>query len=72
MTPRAQLSLTLLVSSKFKLPPILGRGQPLRPNDVDEPQNSRNQLGAFARMMLDSTDIAYRCEELSKLSGTFH
>ncbi|KAJ5670100.1 uncharacterized protein N7477_005463 [Penicillium maclennaniae] len=49
-----------LTEFKFKLPPIISRGQSIRPNDADTLQKSRNQLGAFARMMLDSTDIAYR------------
>ncbi|KAJ5721049.1 uncharacterized protein N7483_008983 [Penicillium malachiteum] len=53
-----------LTEFKFKLPPALTGSQnsnPLTPN----PPSSRYQLGSFAKLMLDSTDIAFRYPETS-------
>ncbi|RDW74673.1 putative sister chromatid cohesion protein Mis4 [Aspergillus mulundensis] len=49
-----------LTEFKFKLP-TGNRNPPPSLNTPREPVPSSNRLGPFARMMLDSTDIAYRC-----------
>ncbi|CAI7650095.1 unnamed protein product [Penicillium pancosmium] len=54
-----------LTEFKFKLPPALTRHQPLDSGAPHGPPMGRSQLGSFARMMLDSTDIAFRYPELS-------
>ncbi|KAJ5286729.1 hypothetical protein N7478_002415 [Penicillium angulare] len=52
---------------KFKLPPALNRSQkpPSPVTAQNGPPSGRNQLGSFAKMMLDSTDIAFRYPETS-------
>ncbi|KAJ5699913.1 hypothetical protein N7536_002926 [Penicillium majusculum] len=52
-----------LTEFKFKLPRVPSRSQQLRPNDPDSATSGRNSLGSFARMMLNSTDIAFRYPE---------
>lgn len=54
--------LLFFTSSKFKLPPTLNSNRNVNSSTSDGSSASRHQLGPFARMMLDSTDIAYRCE----------
>ncbi|KAJ9487174.1 hypothetical protein VN97_g6153 [Penicillium thymicola] len=49
-----------LTEFKFKLPRVPTRSQQLRPNDPNGATSGRNSLGSFARMMLNSTDIAFR------------
>ncbi|KAJ5779225.1 hypothetical protein N7457_006945 [Penicillium paradoxum] len=52
-----------LTEFKFKLPRVPTRNQQLRPNDSDGAPSGRDSLGSFARMMLESTDIAFRYPE---------
>ncbi|KAJ5375224.1 Armadillo-like helical [Penicillium concentricum] len=52
-----------LTEFKFKLPQVPTRSQQLRPNDPDGTTSGSNSLGSFARMMLTSTDIAFRYPE---------
>ncbi|KAJ6004341.1 hypothetical protein N7522_005986 [Penicillium canescens] len=54
-----------LTEFKFKLPRAPARSQQLRPNAPDGALSGRSSLGSFARMMLDSTDIAFRYPEAS-------
>lgn len=51
----------MYTSSKFKLP-IRNRNPPPSLSTSHEMVSSENQLGPFSKMMLDSTDIAFRCE----------
>ncbi|KAJ5929241.1 hypothetical protein N7454_007089 [Penicillium verhagenii] len=53
-----------LTEFKFKLPPALNCTQPSQSTSPDKPAFGRNQLGSFARMMLESTDIAFRYPEV--------
>ncbi|KAJ6008059.1 hypothetical protein N7540_012035 [Penicillium herquei] len=53
-----------LTEFKFKLPPALSSSQNSNPPDPNTP-SSRYQLGPFAKLMLDSTDIAFRYPETS-------
>ncbi|KAJ5138990.1 uncharacterized protein N7515_003838 [Penicillium bovifimosum] len=52
-----------LTEFKFKLPRVPTRSQQLRPDDPNGASSGRNSLGSFARMMLESTDIAFRYPE---------
>ncbi|KAJ5506139.1 Armadillo-like helical [Penicillium expansum] len=52
-----------LTEFKFKLPRVPTRSQQLRPNDPDGATSGLNSLGSFARMVLSSTDIAFRYPE---------
>ncbi|KAI1829557.1 hypothetical protein DTO006G1_8378 [Penicillium roqueforti] len=52
-----------LTEFKFKLPRVPTRSQQLRPNDPDGATSGLNSLGSFARMVLNSTDIAFRYPE---------
>ncbi|KAJ5655823.1 Armadillo-like helical [Penicillium longicatenatum] len=54
-----------LTEFKFKVPSALSRRQPSQSATPDDPPFGRNQLGSFAKMMLDSTDIAFRYPEVS-------
>ncbi|KAJ5589993.1 hypothetical protein VI817_003305 [Penicillium citrinum] len=54
-----------LTEFKFKLPPNLTSNRNVNSSVPVGSSASRNQLGPFARMMLESTDIAYRCPEVS-------
>ncbi|KAJ5585462.1 uncharacterized protein N7459_005262 [Penicillium hispanicum] len=54
-----------LTEFKFKIPPALNRSQQLCSTTPNGVSPGRDQLGAFARMMLDSTDIAFRYPEVS-------
>lgn len=47
--------------SKFKLPPGAGVTQNL-PSTSDGIVSKRDNLGPFAKMLLDSTDVAFRCK----------
>ncbi|OOQ82558.1 sister chromatid cohesion protein Mis4 [Penicillium brasilianum] len=49
-----------LTEFKFKIPPTLSRSQPSQSITTDGPSSCRTQLGSFARMILESTDIAFR------------
>ncbi|KAJ5101563.1 hypothetical protein NUU61_003785 [Penicillium alfredii] len=50
---------------KFKLPPIPNRSQHSRSTASDGPPSYRSNLGSFAKMMLDTTDIAFRYPDAS-------
>ncbi|KAJ5230348.1 hypothetical protein N7489_011056 [Penicillium chrysogenum] len=52
-----------LTEFKFKFPQVPTRSQQLRPNDPDGATSGHNSLGSFARLMLSSTDIAFRYPE---------
>ncbi|KAJ5653654.1 hypothetical protein N7490_000657 [Penicillium lividum] len=52
-----------LTEFKFKLPPALNRSQSSQSTALGGPPFGRKKLGSFARMMLDSTDIAFRYPE---------
>lgn len=57
--------LMLMPHSKFKLPIRAGNNQPPPPPPPTVPREygpSRDHLGHFAKMMLNSTDIAFRCK----------
>ncbi|KAJ5701793.1 hypothetical protein N7488_009341 [Penicillium malachiteum] len=53
-----------LTEFKFKLPPALSGNRNSNPPASNSP-SSRYQLGSFAKLMLDSTDIAFRYPETS-------
>ncbi|KAJ5809450.1 uncharacterized protein N7503_001668 [Penicillium pulvis] len=54
-----------LTEFKFKLPTAFNRSQTSQSTVPDGRPFGRNQLGSFAKMMLDSTDIAFRYPEVS-------
>ncbi|KAJ5908893.1 Armadillo-like helical [Penicillium taxi] len=53
-----------LTEFKFKLPQSLGHSQHLSSPNTNGNSSGHNQLGSFARMMLDSTDVAFRYPEI--------
>ncbi|KAF7591110.1 Sister chromatid cohesion protein 2 [Aspergillus hancockii] len=55
-----------LTEFKFKIPVATPNIQHILPTPTSELASSRNDLGSFARMMLDSTDIAFRYPTLSQ------
>lgn len=56
----AMLGLISIIISKFKPPtePAIILGQ----KAIDDRTHGSNGIGAFASMMLDSTDVAFRCK----------
>ncbi|KAJ5160702.1 uncharacterized protein N7482_007706 [Penicillium canariense] len=60
-----------LTEFKFKAPPTLSRNKHLHSNTSDGSSSSRSQLGSFAKMILESTDIAFRCEITKKTWSLF-
>ena len=55
----------LMPYSKFKLPIRAGNNQPPPPPAVPRDHvPSHDHLGHFAKMMLNSTDIAFRCKRV--------
>ncbi|KAJ5179875.1 Armadillo-like helical [Penicillium capsulatum] len=54
-----------LTEFKFKLPPTLGRNPQAYSPGPNTHSSGRDQLGSFAKMMLDTTDIAFRYPEAS-------
>ncbi|KAJ5545210.1 hypothetical protein N7461_007514 [Penicillium sp. DV-2018c] len=52
-----------LTEFKFKLPHVPTRSQQLSQDDPNGASSGRDSLGSFARMVLESTDIAFRYPE---------
>jgi cohesin loading factor subunit SCC2 len=50
-----------LTEFKFKLPPGSAQAKSSLASPPSEQASGRNELGPFAKMMLDATDIAFRC-----------
>lgn len=59
----------MYLHSKFKVPTVPGNIQNSLSTVPDEHVSSRNDLGPFAKMVLDSTDIAFRCKALLTHGG---